>query len=502
MARPPSKFSNEGSSLDLGLSALLDSSAKAPPAALAPRASEEPPTPEVHSTPEPLSEFEELVEGGQWKALSQRCDKLLPPQVSADERLELLETRFWWARSQQQLEAVPLSILAAPLEDIARKLHSALELLHPLAPGQRLFRLKAEVASTLAEVAAVLTKQGEREIGERLAQLGSSFRGVRLKEPEGHRPMPQAETPQAPATVRHEIPDRRPPRGLDSRERLRSGFQPAPELAQSQSGGFSPTNSRPSSRRFVLLALLGVAVASVLVFKTPNEDAILPSLGKTFLGGEEEQVLTKKPLRDGITAPELRVSEPKLVTGVNQLDSILEDIKNDRSQLADLKQRPPAGLESSNSRPPSTVSSTEPTSETGLGAATGSPSGVQGRGQKERIDMTGPREPANFPGAGRQGSGVSGPDLRRPDDVRRGPSSRPSGSAERPGFEDFKRPRTYRTLIETDVMSHPTIRGRVLDTLPGNVEVLVEGREGYWLRVRSQKGNVGYILAQDANRQE
>ncbi len=487
----------------MGLSALLESSKEQPRVstpAEPPEKVQEATSPKVEE--EPLSEFEVFANAGDWRALGQRCDKLLPPQVSADERLELLETRFWWARSQQRLAAVPLSLLASPLEDLARKLLQALEVVAKPVPGTRLYRLKAEAAVTLGEVAKELAKQGEKELGARLEQLKAAFEGregdLVPKEPS---PPQLPESSQARTAEVPEVQERRAAkRGMDSRERLRSGFEPAAQ--DSRESASAPS----TSRRFVFWALAGVALACFLLLRAPGEEgASSQSLGQSFFGGAffgggEVGARSSLPLRDGISPPELRAPEAKLVSGVNQLDSILEDIKNDRSQLADLKTRPPGpGTQSVAAQvPPAQVSAPQAPL-----ASAASSEGRLGTNGKEKIDMSGPREPANFP-RGEESSrrrderGGSPGSPQRAEDTRR---SSP-GTAERPGFEDFRKPRTYRTLIETDVMSDPTIRGRVLDTLPARVEVLVEGREGYWLRVRSQKGNVGYILAQDAQRQD
>lgn len=67
------------------------------------------------------------------------------------------------------------------------------------------------------------------------------------------------------------------------------------------------------------------------------------------------------------------------------------------------------------------------------------------------------------------------------------------GSSAR-GFEDQ---RTYKVLTHTSVLSAPSYGGRVIGQLDRGDRVLVEGKLGRWLRLRSKKGRGGYVLATD-----
>ena len=62
------------------------------------------------------------------------------------------------------------------------------------------------------------------------------------------------------------------------------------------------------------------------------------------------------------------------------------------------------------------------------------------------------------------------------------------------GFEDQK---TYRVLTRTSVLSAPSYGGRAVGQLERGDRVLVEGKLGRWLRLRSKKGRGGYVLATD-----
>lgn len=61
----------------------------------------------------------------------------------------------------------------------------------------------------------------------------------------------------------------------------------------------------------------------------------------------------------------------------------------------------------------------------------------------------------------------------------------------------FESEQTYRVLTRTSVLSAPSFGGRVVGQLDRGDRVLVEGKLGRWLRLRSKKGRGGYVLATD-----
>jgi hypothetical protein len=62
---------------------------------------------------------------------------------------------------------------------------------------------------------------------------------------------------------------------------------------------------------------------------------------------------------------------------------------------------------------------------------------------------------------------------------------------------EFQEQRTYRVLTRKSVLSAPSYGGRVLGQLEPGDRVLVEGKLGRWLRLRSKKGRGGYVLRAD-----
>jgi len=66
-----------------------------------------------------------------------------------------------------------------------------------------------------------------------------------------------------------------------------------------------------------------------------------------------------------------------------------------------------------------------------------------------------------------------------------------------PRDQAFEAGRVYRVLTHTNVVSAPSFGGRVIGELAQGDKVLVEGKLGRWLRLRSRQGRGGYVLASD-----
>jgi hypothetical protein len=83
---------------------------------------------------------------------------------------------------------------------------------------------------------------------------------------------------------------------------------------------------------------------------------------------------------------------------------------------------------------------------------------------------------------------------RSREEIQGGPPEAVLPGASQEGFELQK---TYRVLEKTSVLSAPSYGGRVVGQLERGDRVLVEGKLGRWLRLRSKKGRGGYVIAAD-----
>ncbi|MEY4667654.1 MAG: hypothetical protein RL518_353 [Pseudomonadota bacterium] len=113
-------------------------------------------------------------------------------------------------------------------------------------------------------------------------------------------------------------------------------------------------------------------------------------------------------------------------------------------------------------------------------------------GPKEEVNTRGPIEGPEF--RERVERGRIRPSASRREELQGGaPQAVLPGSSSRGGDDQ----RTYRVLNRASVVSAPSYGGRVIGQLEPGDRVLVEGRVGRWLRLRSKKGRGGYVLATD-----
>lgn len=82
---------------------------------------------------------------------------------------------------------------------------------------------------------------------------------------------------------------------------------------------------------------------------------------------------------------------------------------------------------------------------------------------------------------------------RSPEELRGGP---PRAVLPQSGLSS-RADTTYRVLARTSVVASPSLGGRVIGVLEPGDRVLVEGRVGRWLKLRSKKGRGGYAPAED-----
>jgi hypothetical protein len=114
---------------------------------------------------------------------------------------------------------------------------------------------------------------------------------------------------------------------------------------------------------------------------------------------------------------------------------------------------------------------------------------------KESIDTAGPVEGPEFrERIERVRPERSEPPARTREEIQGGPPQAVLPGASQEGFEQH---RTYKVLAKTSVLSAPSYGGRVIGQLERGDRVLVEGKLGRWLRLRSKKGRGGYVIAAD-----
>ena len=406
----------------------------------------------------PLNEYEILANSQRWSELGAMCDSRLCGPGGTD-----LEARLRWILSQLRSATVPPAILAAPLESATAVL---------MDDGHGEVVLEECRRPALIKLAVQLLRECGSAFLASDSGLSRDFldRAVKLE-----RSLPPSVVP--------------PKKSVECMTTQKvEGQEPFVDAAQVREDSkpiavaASPIDEGPSAawggRRRISFIAAGGLVVTALVCLTLRE-ALSPS------GSDISADTLRAALDRATNAVEPRAAELETLSEVSHLDAVLYDLKTHpasaRSVVESLKA---AVVGESNSDGP--------------GAQAGS---VR---QLEVVNTSGPVEPPQVfqlanrrvPSSGEH-SGEIFEGVEDGSSLERSNSS--AGSPPVPGYKDFSRGRRYEIIASTKVLSEPSLRGEEIGQIGEGEKVLVEGKEGYWLRVRSNKnGRKGYILAQDA----
>ena len=429
-------------------------------------------------TPERLSEYEKLAAAQSWEELSALCEKNLSLPGQDEALLERCEARIWWIRSQFATQSVPASILAAPLDSVSKLIVEKWQNEVAQEERDKLFRMCLAAGSILSEVAARLRKDGDSVLG--LSFLERAFRLDRryshdLKETaqeELAKISPHTLTSPSVSGFAQYLEKLLAELQIFQTQIAEPGKQARPKPDEPEAGprkshgsttaapqaAGSPTRSR--TRQVALVGVIGGLAIALLYSAAAGTRPSVSSLHFQFVG---------LPEAAAAAAPSAERIE-KLST----LDALFYDIQRAAPGPADQRQ-----LQG-------------PENEVRRAAA---------QGEKETVNTTSPVEgpeissaAAGGPGAGQSPSSAKPPEPRFADaSGQQAPSL-----ALAPTFETFPRARKYSIIAPTRVMLRPSIVGQPVEQLASGAEISVEGKEGYWLKIRSKQGRVGYVLAQDA----
>lgn len=406
-------------------------------------------------------EYVQLAEKKAWAELARLCESQLPPGAPPEDMLRLIEPRLWWIRSQLMLGVVPKSILAAPLDAASRLLMEA------CLKGQRedLQRLKPVAAGLLAEMSAALQRNGDISLAlsflERAYRLDSSYQSS-LKE-FVHAALEAEKSGSQPEGILLR----------DQLERLKVELEGCQSSLVQSTGRKIDCLAVPSLetgrwyRMRLYVGALAVVVALAFLVLIWREGAELFSSNDP----RSWSALWNRPAEPSFAMlGSSRLASPlglevERTTRISRLDTLFYDLQRPRPTP---KGNTPTSVREAPPRPSAKekVNTSSPVEAPDM-AAKDSP--AHGRLSDNRVAEAG-EEPLAL--AGRVASA--------------------------PSFEDFKRPKLYAVLVATRVMSEPSLRAEALAELKPGDEIMVEGRHGYWLVIRSKQGKTAYILAQDA----
>ena len=473
---------------DLGLSELINSLEASEPKEVV---AEDPEVASEELQPdeeECQDEHEILFAKGDFEELIKFCEKTLKEELSPE---EILFTRAWWLRAQLKLRKMPMLVLAGPLDETFT---AYLELEDALQQ-----KYQAVIYALVEESVGRFEELSDYEFGIEFGLRGVAIGNTAI--------VPQilqfTEKRIEELTVDEKTSLRNEEKLNDLRD-IKKQLSLNPEVdrvlekVQESSEDRIQTNlserdtlreeGKKSSFRTVyrtvfLLLLLLVGVGSYhFLSSSPNTLRIAATSSST----ETFQ-------------PELIQPQADFVESVSELDAILYGVSSEkpteRRELDAIERE----LERPVKRAPASYRD-KPKPERAAPSASKSQDRPAPKSDNRRIalDMSGPLEPRHIREAAlgeRKSNKVERPNSV---DVRGHFQNRNGSRAYEDGYVKFSRSILYRVITRgTGVHGEPDADSREISRLRNGDQVLVEGRVGQWLRLRSRSGRHGYVTIQD-----
>ena len=112
--------------------------------------------------------------------------------------------------------------------------------------------------------------------------------------------------------------------------------------------------------------------------------------------------------------------------------------------------------------------------------------------------VSGRRDPRTQVRLDSNGRAIGNPQMQDPASPNRGNTALDGSALKSYEVEEFAPPKLFRTITSTEVLAAPSLLAKSLAHLEPQTPVHVTRKMGHWLELRSVKGKVGYIYAQDA----
>ncbi len=450
-----------------------------------------------NESPAEENEFSEFARKSDWAELSKFCEKKLADSNDADKNAKL-----WWIKCQYETKSIPVSILAPSLNLIASDILSQElksetnravcgEMLHAFSKnlisnndyelvllfmGHLLtsgYKNTKEISFLLNELEGKLKKESTFQDNDELIKDLNSLK-FRHK-----------------LNIYNDVFDK-----IEITETTFNKQELKPEAAET-------IKSENRSRKYLYLSGFAILISCLLYFSGSLFGTSFKYLDSIFDGtfGNASSADFKPSLElaSSYTEHSLIEPQPERVAGLNHIDAVFYEVSN-------TVERPPAS-ESSLSDPArsdiTSVSQTSPAAK----LPNRSPQELSQVGTdaqmpaKEKVNTSYPleRRPIDEP------ADVTNQDENIPEiDF---PPYRSNGSRGNSGTKDYsvnvKRSASepnFLVIARTKVMKEPTYWSETTADLAAGDRVLVEEELGKWLRIKAKNGNIGYILAQDADK--
>ena len=401
----------------------------------------------------PKGEYELLADSANWSEI-----------ITRSEKSSGAEARLWWARAQCEMASMPLSIIAAPLEQSLREVSSS-------NPSAALTELATEVAGKISQA---LIDRKEFNLATALLEAGRKIT-----------PRLDAKFRSAAALELQQL-NALPTRELDKHRLARKtyllGFVSEMQRQHDVPNAVIPANSAiksaPQQRSSLARRIfLGVIVATFLTL------AGLYGLGAFGSSSVSPQagILATTNTRPDVAPPSIKQAALQRASATSLLEAVL---------IEDQQRRGGERLDSA-SADSGLIINDKPSVQPSVSAPPVLAQLPAQPAPKEKINTTSPLEPREIREAGsrdrnRNNRSDRADELFEKPQDRRDSGSSLNGDAQR-----------YRVLVRTEVHSIPSFSSSVLQRLERGDPVAVEEREGQWFRIRGRNGKYGYIAAQD-----
>jgi hypothetical protein len=439
--------------LDLGLSDLMSGGPSSAPSTPSSASASEAPVGSIATTPEvSQSAYQQLVSESRWSDLV----RLSEDNLSLG---DCSEARVWWVRGHLGALSMPASFLAAPLEALCRKLAGT--------------DLSAALRHALGETGPLLLK--------RLEDVADRDQAVSLRAALERLGVIQ---PIAPLTEKQRRKTQTNLHSISSQPFSLKESPKAVALSRDEKRKNSAPRSGLSAQRlFALAAMLLLAVAVGLWAFMGRSDSLW---GSNTVLASESFVPAGEGAEQLIPATDSRDLVGSLSALFYSMRGHEQTSGGDSSSGASGTQ-PAAGVAPSQQQSSPDVAAPE-------ARVTDSARASASR-TKDRVNTTGPLEGAEF-----QRDKTTNSDHDR--DSRRDPlrpqlpavNDSPSMRHDKPAVDVS---RMGRVSHSTSVYAAPNYKAEILGRLEPGDKVMIEGNAGRWLRLRSRKGNGGYVLRDD-----
>lgn len=427
------------------------------------------------------SSYRQLAEMNRWAEITSDCEARL-------EEAEDPEAKVWWIYSQYKQNAMPISILASPLNEVSRAM---------IADGSGSKDLRALLSALLLEFSQVLKRGGDFETAlsflERSVDLDGGNGAPKKADPK--KTVPAAEQKPAPRVARSEPKPVAPPvRPSTTRTAVSQASQTAP-LPPLEDSHASPEGEK---RKFVWATAAFVAIALLIGgdFYLNGRRAIIG----LFEGQEDMAELQDLPpmIEEKYAKPVTNPPQTERFTRVSQLNALFYDM--DRAAHSAGPSAAPAGQQQGGpaAQPAPAQASAPQTAQPPQAQLPAAAQQQAQSNQKAVIDTSYPPESDAIRMMDRSGvekktevAQIDFPPYRQ--------AGRPRPRNDQRLESRYPRGRVFTVLYRTIVRQTPASNGVELDTLREGERVVVVGRVGDWFELESKRGVGGYIPVRDAD---